>query len=164
MNCEIRQLQGQEWVLWKEIRLESLKLHPEAFTSAYEEESLWVDENFKQNLIKNDIFGAFFNNKLVGVAGFFIVERKKLEHRGLLFAFYIKKESRGQGVADQLIKEIIQHARQRVLQLHCSANAENEGALKLYQKHGFQIYGTVPRSLKVGETFYDEHLMVLKFD
>ena len=164
MNCEIRHLQEQDWELWKEIRLEALKLHPEAFTSSYEEEYLWVDEDFKQNLVKSDIFGAFFNNSLVGVAGFFIVERQKLKHRGLLFAFYVQKESRGQGVADRLLTTITDHARQRALQLHCSANAENESALKLYQKHGFQIYGTVPRSLKVGETFYDEHLMVLNFD
>ena len=77
---------------------------------------------------------------------------------------YVRKEIRGHGVADQLVKAIIDHARQQVIQLHCSANAENEGALRLYQRHGFQIFGTEPRSLKVDENFYDEHLMVLNFD
>ena len=164
MNCEIRRLQEQDWALWKEIRLESLKLHPEAFGVAYEEELLFKDEEFKQHLIKSDVFGAFINHNLVGIARFFIVELQKLQHRGNLVSVYVRKESRGHGVADQLVKAIINHARTRVLQLHCTVNTENESALKLYQKHRFQIYGTIPRSLKVGETFYDEHLMILRFD
>ena len=163
MNCEIRQLQIQDWALWKEIRLEALKLHPEAFGSSYEEESLWEDEQFKHNLYKNYVFGAFVNDKLVGVSGFFILEPQKLKHRALLFAVYVRKENRGHGIAGQLLKEIITLARQSVIQLHCTVITENKGALKLYQNHGFQIYGTSPRTLKLGEKFYDEHLMVLKF-
>jgi ribosomal protein S18 acetylase RimI-like enzyme len=164
MNCEIRQLQEQEWALWKEIRLEALKLHPEAFTNTYEEESSWEDENFKKNLVENNIFGAFVSNKLLGVAGFFIYEPQKLKHQGLLFAMYVRKESRGKGVADYLVKAIINHARQRVIQLHCTVNSENKNALKLYQRHGFQTYGTAPRTVKLGEKFYDEDLMILMFD
>ena len=163
MSCEIRQLREQDWTLVKEIRLEALKLHPEFFGGSYEEESLRSDEDFKQHLIKNDIFGAFIENKLVGAAGFFQFTLQKLKHRGTLFGLYVRQENRGQGVADQLIKAVINHARQQVLQLHCTVTIDNKAAINLYQKHGFQIYGTEPRSLKVDKNFYDEHLMVLKF-
>jgi ribosomal protein S18 acetylase RimI-like enzyme len=164
MNAEIRQLQEQDWTIWKDIRLEALKLHPKAFGSSYEEESLWTDESFKQNLVKNDIFGAFINYKLIGVAGFFIYGPQKLKHRGMLFTLYVRQENRGQGIADQLLETVIQHARTRVLQLLCTANAENASALKLYKKHGFQIFRTEPRATKVGDAFHDVHLMVLKLD
>ncbi|MBP6951184.1 MAG: GNAT family N-acetyltransferase [Alphaproteobacteria bacterium] len=67
-------------------------------------------------------------------------------------------------MADQLVKAVIKHACQSVLQLHCTVITHNISALKLYQRHGFQVYGTEPRSLKVDEKFYDEHLMVLQFE
>jgi ribosomal protein S18 acetylase RimI-like enzyme len=164
MNAEIRQLQEQDWILLKEIRLEALKLHPEFFGGYYEDESSWSDEDFKNDLTRNDIFGAFIEKKLIGVAGYFQFTLQKLKHRGTLYGLYVKEENRGQGIADQLIDVIIVHARQRVLQLHCTVTTDNKPALNLYQKHGFQIYGTEPRSLKVDENFYDEHLMVLKLD
>ncbi|HUX79737.1 MAG TPA: GNAT family N-acetyltransferase [Alphaproteobacteria bacterium] len=164
MNCQIKRLQEQDWASWKEIRLESVKLHPEFFGGSYAEESVWEDEEFKKSLIKNDIFGAFVENQLIGVAGFFQFTFQKLKHRGTLFGLYVRKENRGQGAADQLIEAVINHARQRVLQLHCTATTGNKAAINLYQRYGFQIYGTEPRSLKVGENFYDEHLMVLKLD
>ena len=164
MSCHIKHLQKNDWVLWKEIRLEALKRHPEAFGGTYEEECLWSDEDFKLGLVKSDIFGAFIDNRLVGVAGIFVIQSKKLKHKGTLFSLYVKNEKRGQGIADQLVKAVINHVRQRVLQLHCTVVTNNNSALKLYQRHGFQIYGTEPRSLKVNEKFYDEHLMVLKFE
>ena len=76
---------------------------------------------------------------------------------------YVKEEFRKQGVADLLANAVIEHARKLVLQLHCNVVTSNTGAVKLYQKLGFQIYSTEPRSLKLGDKFYDEHLMVLKF-
>lgn len=164
MNPEIRQLQEQDWTHWKEIRLEALKLYPEAFGSSYEEESLWTEENFKQNLVKSDIFGAFIHHRLVGISGFALNHPQKLKHKGMLFTLYVKEENRGQGIADRLLETVISHARTRVLQLHCSVNVENHKAFKLYQKRGFQIFGTEPRALKVDEAFCDLHLMVLKLD
>lgn len=164
MNCGIRHLQEQDWALWKDIRLDALQSNPEAFGSSYEEESVWADETFKQNLLKSDIFGAFLNNKLVGVAGFRIYEPQKLRHRGMLFTIYVKAEHRNQGIADQLLITVIHHARSKVLQLLCTVNTENQKAFKLYQKHGFQVFGTEPRAIKIGDTFHDLHLMVLRFD
>lgn len=163
MNFEIRHLQEQDWELWKGIRLEALQSDPAAFGSSYEEESLWTDESFKEQIVKRDIFGVFLEDKLIGVAGFFIYDPQKLRHRGMLFTIYVKAEHRNQGIAGQLLATVIHHARSRVLQLLCSVNTGNEKAIKLYKIHGFQIFGTEPRALKIGETFHDLHLMVLKF-
>lgn len=163
-DYSIKQLQEQDWALWKAIRLDALQLHPEAFGSSYEEESLWPSESFKEKLIKSDIFGVFIKDNLVGVAGFFIYDPQKLRHRGMLFTIYVKAEHRNQGIAGQLLATVIHHARSRVIQLLCSVNTGNEKAIKLYQNHGFQIFGTEPRALKIGETFQDLHLMVLRFD
>lgn len=163
-GCDIKKLSEKDWALWKDIRLEALKLHPEAYGTSYEEELVCSDEYFMQNLINTDIFGAFSRNQLVGIAGFALNQHKKLKHKGILFTLYITEHYRGQGIANQLLETIIHHAQERVLQLHCGVNTTNQQAIQLYQKHGFQIFGTEPRALKVNGTFCDSHLMVLKFD
>jgi len=161
MNIEIRQLQKHDWVLWKEIRLEALQLHPDAFGSSFEEVSLWSDEEFQQMLLRNDMFGGFVKGELAGVAGFFIYELQKLKHRGCLFGLYVKKEYRGKGVARQLIIKLVNHASSKVMQLHCTVTTDNTCATHLYQKLGFKIYGTEPKALKVAGKYYDEHLMAV---
>jgi ribosomal protein S18 acetylase RimI-like enzyme len=115
---------------------------------SYEEESVWEDEDFKKSLIKSDIFGAFVENKLIGVAGFFQLTLQKLKHRGTLFGLYVRKENRGHSVADQLLETVIKHARQQVIQLHCTVTTDNKAAINLYQRYGFQIYGTEPQFLR----------------
>ncbi len=87
-----------------------------------------------------------------------------MQHRGKLFAVYVRPEYRGQGIADQLIDIIINHAKSRVIQLHLTCTTANESAVKLYQKHGFKIYGTEPRSLKIDYDFFDEHMMILELN
>ncbi|MES2729431.1 MAG: GNAT family N-acetyltransferase [Pseudomonadota bacterium] len=163
-STEIRTLVKDDWADWKRIRLEAIKLHPDAFGGSYEDEVQNPDESFQQGLTKNTIFGALSNGVLVGVAGFFIFSHRKMQHRGNLFSMYLRKEHRGQGIADQLIETVIAHAKSEVLQLHCTVVTNNPAAIKLYQKYGFEIYGTEPRSLKVDNSYYDEHLMALTFD
>ncbi|WP_156342906.1 GNAT family N-acetyltransferase [Devosia sp. A16] len=41
---------------------------------------------------------------------------------------------------------------------------DNDRARRLYERHGFVIYGEDPRGLKVDGVFYDDYLMVLRLD
>jgi ribosomal protein S18 acetylase RimI-like enzyme len=75
---------------------------------------------------------------------------------------YIKNGYRGQGIGNALLNAVITHAKNRVIQLHLTVVTTNQTALKLYQKNGFRVYGTEPRALKIGDQFYDEHMMVLE--
>lgn len=164
VNVTIKTLTEDNWQEWKAIRLEALQLHPEAFGGAYEDESQDSDESFKQALVNNTVFGAYRDNVLVGVAGFFIFSARKMQHRGNLFSVYLKKEYRGQRLADELVGAVVNHAESCVQQLHCTVATTNETAIALYKKHGFEIYGTEPRSLKIADHYCDEHLMVRIFD
>jgi len=158
----IHLLEKEDWKQFKTIRLEALLAHPEAFGSSFDEESHLSDEEFEQNFKKSTIFGAVQNNQLIGCAGFFICSLAKMSHRGVVFSMYIKNGYRGQGIGDALLKAIIAHAKNRVIQLHLTVVTTNQMALKLYQKNGFIIYGTEPRALKIGDQFYDEHMMILE--
>lgn len=164
MTYTLRSLNPDDWKIWKEIRLESLKLYPEAFGSSYEESSLMSDDSFKQALQDTLVFGAFKEQKLIGVARFSVSQGNKTKHRGNLISMYLKKEHRGVGIAGALINKVIEHAKTQVSQLHCSVVTDNVAAVELYKKHGFKLYGTEPRSLKIDGKYYDEFLLVRIFE
>ncbi len=46
-------------------------------------------------------------------------------------------------------------------QVYLAVMATNEPALRVYRALGFETYGREPHALKIGETYYDEDLMVL---
>ena len=161
-NLSIRPLELNDWSQFKILRLEALKQHPESFGASLEEECQLTDEMFRDGFKNSEIFGAFSKENLIGCAGFFIYSSLKMRHRGCLFSMYTKESYRNLGIAEALIKQIIDHAKNRVIQLHLTVVTTNVAAIRLYGKNGFKIYGTEPRSLKINETFYDEHFMVLK--
>ena len=113
-------------------------------------------------MTKNTIFGVFINEHLVGTAGFFTLKLLKLKHRGGIFSMYTLPEYRGQGVGSKLIQHVISYAKDHVSQIHLMCVTTNISAIKLYQKYGFRIYGTEPKSLKLQGQYYDEHLMILE--
>ena len=158
---KIRMLTQEDWQPWKLLRLEALKNSPERFGSSYEEEVNWPDIDFQNSLTKSDIFEVFVDNSLVSCAGFYSLNSAKTKHRGVIWGMYTRPECRGQGIASALIQTIINHAKSRVTQLHLTCVTSNLGAVAFYQKQGFKIYGTEPRALKIGDTFFDEHLMIL---
>jgi ribosomal protein S18 acetylase RimI-like enzyme len=121
------------------------------------------DNEFKKSLKKNKIFGAFISNQLVGCAGFFIHKLSKMRHCGVLFGMYVKSENRNFHIGDELVKTVLAYAKDYVIQVHLTVVKDNLSALKLYEKHGFKIYGTEPCSLKISDQSYDEHLMILTF-
>lgn len=158
----IRLLSADDWMAFKTLRLEALLAHPEAFGSSYEEESDRSEDEWKAEFKRSDVFGFFEGNNLVACAGFFVYSSLKMCHRGALFGMYIQPNQRKQGIADALVKTVIMHAKKHVIQLHLTVVTSNHAAVKLYEKNGFRIYGTEPRSLKVGDDFHDEHLMILE--
>lgn len=158
----VRLLQELDWQAWKNIRLEALKYAPEAFGSSYEEELKFSDEEFRSRLSKATIFGKYVGEQLVGCVGFYKMNGLKIEHRGVLWGLYVKPEYRGQGFASNLMNAVISHAKNVVIQLHLSCVTTNHDPIRLYERHGFSFYGTEPRSLKIGNIFYDEYLMILK--
>ncbi|MCX7116356.1 MAG: GNAT family N-acetyltransferase [Legionellales bacterium] len=148
---KIRMLTQEDSQPWKLLRLEALKNLPESFGSSYEEEVNWPDLDFQNSLTKSDIFGVFVDNSLVSCAGFYSLNSAKTKHRGVIWGMYTRPECKGQGIASALIQTIINHAKSLVTQLHLTCVTSNIGAVAFYQKHGFKIYVTEPRALKMGE-------------
>ena len=93
-----------------------------------------------------------------------IRDRQNTAHRGHLVGVYLTPSARGRGGSDQLIAAVIAEARNHVLQLHLAVTQSNLAARRLYERHGFAIYGEDPRRLTVDGVFFDDYLMVLRLD
>jgi ribosomal protein S18 acetylase RimI-like enzyme len=76
---------------------------------------------------------------------------------------YVREASRGKGVGDRLIKELLALAEARVEQVHLAVVLTATAAIKTYKRNGFEIYGTDPGAIRIGDVTYDKYLMMKKF-
>ena len=156
----IRALGPEDVGAFREIRLEALRLSPEAFGSTYERESVQPPEFFAGRLVSSTIFGGFEGETLLGIAGFKQEEGLKERHRAMLVGMYVRAAARGTGLGRRLVDAVLAHARGRVEQVTLAVVAENEAARRLYAAAGFVEYGLQPEALKQDGRYYDERLMV----
>ena len=107
------------------------------------------------------VLGGFLDDTLVGIAGLTALPGAKAKHKALLWGMYVREEARGLGIADQLMEGILGEARNRGFeQIQLTVIANNPRAWKVYERWGFTLYGTEVKSVKVGDTYYDEQLRV----
>lgn len=166
----VRKLVSKDAATYWNLRLEALKQDPEAFASSYEEALQKENpiEQVQQTLTAKGsyTFGAFIENKLVGMVTLVQEKAIKLSHRANIFAMYVSPKARGTGVAKALLLTAIDEAKtlDGVIKINLTVVATNESAKGLYSNVGFQVYGTEEKALKVNETYYDEEHMVLFLD
>lgn len=158
---QIRLLTPADARLYREIRLEALQQAPEAFGSSFEQETPLSLAQFEETLAKADVFGAFRETDLVGMAGYRTQAGAKRAHKGLLWGMYVRSAARGTGVAKRLVEAVLSHARERVDLIQLAVVSENETAQRLYRSCGFVAYGHEARSLKQNGRYYDEILMAV---
>lgn len=102
----MRTLSGEDAESFKDIRLEALKGHPEAFLGCYEAESKEPISFFKQHINTDCVVGCFRENRLLGIAGYYIITPEgKRAHSAKIWGFYIRPEYRGRGFAKNYFKK-----------------------------------------------------------
>jgi len=164
---ELRLLTADDAEAFWHLRLQALRNDPASFADSAEEHLETTVETTRERLSRNDsarnfVVGAFEDGKLIGTAGFFRRKNNKERHKGHLWGVYVRPESRSKGVASALMREIVQRAREMegVEQITLVASADLP-AQRLYKALGFESYGLEPRSLKIGNDYVDDVLMVL---
>ena len=157
----IKQLNKNDWREWKEIRLEALKKSPDSFVSSFKEENKTPDNMWAEQLENSIKFGYFINDEIVGCSGLLIEKATKISHTGYLFGMYVKDGVRGSGIGFTLVNFVKNYAKENhIKHLYLGCNAENRGAVKLYKKCGFKVYGTRPDYTKIDNKFYDDLTMM----
>jgi ribosomal protein S18 acetylase RimI-like enzyme len=162
----IRLLTPADTAAFCALRLRAILDSPSSFSSSREDELGRTPEEHAQRIAGGPMhrgFGAFDGERLVGFAGLRREELRQLSHKAVLWGVFVDVTQRGRGVARRLVNACIEQAESdpAIMQVHLSVNAENNGARQLYESLGFIVYGTEPRSMRVGELFYDEHQLAL---
>ncbi len=161
-EIQIRQLSPSDAESFRELRLEGLRLNPEAFGSTYDFERDQPLTRYTGWLTNSTVFGAFHNSHLIGTASFTQLSGLKDSHKGLLRAMYVRPTHRRSGAGRQLVQAIIELARQKVEQLQLSVVSDNQPAIRLYHSLGFRQYGLEKNALKHNNQYSDEILMSLE--
>jgi len=161
---QIRRLETSDAGLYRDIRLEALKRNPEAFASTFERENAQPLSWFEAAVVRADIFGAFLDGALVGIAGYAVPEGSKQAHKGLLWGMYVRAAARNLDLGKRLVAAVLHHAQGRVEMIQLTVVNENKAARRLYEAMGFVEYGYEKRALKHDGRYYDELLMVKFLD
>jgi len=161
MNLIVRRVLPSEAQLYQRLRMEGLVRHPDCFRIAPEDEADLSVPDVAKKIEAGFVLGGFLDGDLVGIAGLSALPGAKAKHKGLLWGMYVREEARGLGLADRLMEGILVEARVRGFeQVQLTVIANNPRAYKVYERWGFEIYGIETKSVKVGETYYDEQLRV----
>jgi ribosomal protein S18 acetylase RimI-like enzyme len=170
MPIEIRQLCSDEAELFRSIREEAVRLHPEAFVDTPEEVLTYPLDKVQDFVGPSDefpekfILGAFEGNQLLGVVGFFREECTKEKHRGYVWSVYVRAGARGRGISRALMTELISRARkiEGLEYLALDVATTQSSARALYDSLGFGVIGLKPCSYKLSDRYIDNEMRQLK--
>lgn len=164
---EIRLLTEHDAEAWWQLRLLGLTTDPVSFAESADEHRKKTMQEvrtfFRACSPENFVVGSFEGGELVAMAGFYRERHDKFRHKGTIWSVYVRQESRGKGIAKALLSEIIRRVRliEGIEQINLIVSATQPVAKRVYSSLGFKHYGTEPRSLKIGDTYIDDELMVL---
>lgn len=167
MSIIIRKLQPYEIAIYREIRLECLKTAPDHFGATYEEEALNPKLRFEIYIENNSpdhvMFGAFDEDKLIGIAGFNRMERQRAMHRGEVVQVYVNSNYRGQNIGEKLLRSVIEHAftLDGIEQMELRVVAGNQTAIRIYEKLGSKTFGIQRNYFKIRDGYLDQQFMQL---
>lgn len=163
----IRPLGVADAECYRRIRLDALRLHPEAFAASYEDEAKLDSGEIVERLTTPGVtrFGGFSGRDLVGLVGLHIGTGTKARHTAELFSMYVDAAHRRSGLARQLVDTVIAGAREAgAVVLRLSVTVGNASAQRCYRGAGFTVYGVERRGLRIGDRYYDQELMALDLD
>jgi GNAT superfamily N-acetyltransferase len=160
----IRSAQETDVLAYRELRLEALHNHPEAFGSDYAVNqahpmTFWTD---RVRITGNErtLYFAVYNDSLIGTCAIYRGDSPKTRHSAFIVGVYVQPAWRGLGIADGLIAACLEWAQQQGVKIvKLGVAATNTSAIRRYSNCGFKIYGIEPQAICTDGVMYDELLM-----
>lgn len=155
----VRRLTEQDSEAFRRVRLEALRLHPEAFGASYEAWCQRPTSFFAEKLRSDRVFGGFDSeNTLQGIIGLRCETAPKLCHIATIWGMYVRADLRGSGLAALLMAAALEAAGP-VRTVKLAVVTTNQAACALYRAFGFITWATDTAALCVDGVFHDEFLM-----
>ena len=168
VDVKIRVLKECDAAACWNLRLEALERESQSFAESAEEHRATSIElaaaRLRQDENANFVLGAFLDEELVGMAGFFRQKHLKLRHKGQIWGVYVRANRRGQGIGRALMSALLEKMK-TVLgleQANLIVSSSQVAAKALYRSLGFETFGVEQAALRVGEQYFDQEYMVLR--
>ena len=164
----IRELREDDAQIYIELRRESLLESPLAFASSPADDFASSPEAVRDLLRRapeSVIIGAF-RDHLIGAVGLYRDRHIKSSHKAHLWGMYVAPGHRRQGVAAELLQAALRHARTLpgVSWVHLSVSSAAAAARRLYERAGFELWGTEPEALRHDGQVVVEYHMALRLE
>jgi RimJ/RimL family protein N-acetyltransferase len=161
----IRPAQETDALAYRDLRLEALHDHPEAFSSDYAVNqarpmAFWT-ERLRSLGSDSTIYFAIYQNSLVGTCGIYRGDSPKIQHSATIVGVYVQPAWRGLQIAEGLVAACLEWAHlQEIKIVKLAVVSTNTAAIRCYDSCGFKVYGIEPQAIYSNGIMYDELLMV----
>jgi RimJ/RimL family protein N-acetyltransferase len=162
----IRELRESDAEAYVALRRQALLDSPLAFGASPADDFVSSAETVRERLRGAPewaILGAF-QPALVGSVGVFRGHHAKGSHKARIWGMYVAPGHRRCGIGADLLQAAVRHARSLpgVTWVHLSVSAAAPGARRLYERAGFEVWGTEPEALRHDGQSVVEHHMALR--
>ncbi|MFU0833730.1 MAG: GNAT family N-acetyltransferase [Oscillospiraceae bacterium] len=105
---------------------------------------------------------GFIGAELACCANLAAESKKRIAHNCEL-GITVRKKYWNLGAASAMMKELIHFAKENetLKAIHLNVYANNQSAIRLYEKFGFQTVGRIQNYFQVGNEYYDDLIMTL---
>ena len=166
-DVTIRPSREEDAPAYRDLRLESLQMHPEAFGSDYEASLVHPLEYWQERMRRGAggshgvTYVADASGALIGMTVLHREDMVKMQHTAGIFSVYVQPAWRGLGIAEALIEACLAWARDLGVRLvKLGVVTTNTAAIRRYVQCGFSVYGVEPQVIYHDGVYYDELLMV----
>ncbi len=136
-----------------------LSFGEEGLPFTVEQEEKLLEDNVKAP--KSCMIVALHDERIAGLANFQINKRERLAHHGSI-GLSVRKEYWGRGIGSELLSRLIDFASSVGVEIvSLEVNADNERAIRLYERFGFEKFGTFRKAVKINGEYYDSNYMNL---
>lgn len=143
----------------KQVNTETKNLMRESdeFTMTREQEIAFIEKNLVSN--NHYMIGAFIDDTLVSVSGFYGGDLKRIRHR-VTIGMSVLKAYHGLHIGTYMLEALISEAKRRKkTKIDLEVRCDNVPAVALYKKFKFIIEGTIRRGFYVDDTYVDLYQM-----
>jgi RimJ/RimL family protein N-acetyltransferase len=159
MNISYRALLPEDAAKYRQLRLESLRQHPDKFGSSYLEESqldkLMFERAIEERAGDRVMMGAWQGKSLIGLCGFLAHNFYEVPRHGVIIQTYVREAYRGKGIALALVRATLEAAFDAfdidgaVLEVA----AHNKRAIRVYQRAGFEFFAVGEAKAEPGAVY-----------
>lgn len=170
MNSDIKiiNLPVSRWREYRDLRLESLKMEPQAFATPFTKALTSPDEEWigiLKNAEKEDkdiLLFAEHNGKLIGIVGAYFNKDSKQQGIGNIYGVYVNKAYRDKGIGKKLLEKVLERlqATSKITKAKLTVNLDQSAAKALYEGSGFKIVGK--EQFRLGDGLLHEELVLEK--